>query len=160
MGILMKSIIGIGEYAVSDSTVNTLKTYALASCVAVTAYCPSKKVGAMIHVALPKPGNPKDGLSRPGYYATTGIPVMIEKMCREYSCSISGLQIQIFGGADSISDKDIFHIGRRNIEAVIETLAHLQLVIRNAYVGGKISRTIEMNLNTGKVEISTQPISI
>ncbi len=156
----MQIIIGIGEYAVSNSGINTLKTYALASCVAVTAYSPTRKVGAMIHVALPEPTTFEDGFSRPGYYATTGIPLMMEKFCMRYGCLKSELQIQIFGGADSVSDRDIFHIGRRNIEAVIGTLGNLNLRIQNAHIGGRVSRTVEMDLKTGEVAISTQPIGI
>ncbi len=156
----MQLIIGIGEYAVSNGGINTLKTYALASCVAVTAYSPIKKAGAMIHVALPEPATFEDSFSRPGYYATTGVPLMIEKFCMKYGCLKGELQIQIFGGADSVSDKDVFHIGKRNIEAVIETLDNLNLRILNAHIGGRVSRTIEMNLGSGEVLISTQPIAI
>lgn len=156
----MQLVIGIGEYALSDSGINALKTYALASCVAVTAYSPIRRVGAMIHVALPEPTTFEDSFFRPGYYATTGIPLMIEKFCMRYGCLKGELQIQIFGGADSISNKDIFHIGRRNIEAVIGTLDNLNLRIQNAHIGGKVSRTVEMDLGTGEVTISTQPIGI
>jgi len=156
----VKSVVGIGEYAVSDSRVNALKTYALASCVAVTAYSPAKRIGAMIHVALPKPGNMEDGFFRPGYYATTGIPIMIDKLVRERGCTKEELQIRIYGGAESISDKDIFHIGRRNVEAVLETLTNMHLRIVNADVGGRISRTIELDATTGMVEIHTQPMTI
>ncbi len=156
----VKSVIGIGEYAVSDSRVNSLKTYALASCVAVTAYSPAKRVGAMIHVALPKPGCKEDGFFRPGYYATTGIPIMIDRLIRECGCTKEELQIRIYGGAESMSEKDIFHIGRRNVEAVLETLANMHLKIVNAEVGGRISRTIELDATTGMVEMHTLPITI
>ncbi len=156
----MKSIIGIGEYAVSNYSVDTIKTFALGSCVAVTAYSPVKHRGAMIHVALPRPATSEDGFARPYYYATTGIPLMLDRLYRDYSCKREELQIQIFGGAESIGKKDVFHIGRRNIEAVYETLNSLSLKIKKADVGGKVSRTIELDTNTGFVKISTLPIII
>ncbi|MDF2984951.1 MAG: cheD1 [Eubacterium sp.] len=156
----MKSIVGIGEYAISHNKENSLKTFALASCVAVTAYSPIRKKGAMIHIALPEPDTETDRMVRPGYYATTGIPLMIEKLCSDHGCTKGELEIQIFGGAESIRKNDIFNIGKRNIEAVVETLYNLNLRISGAQVGGKVSRTIELDINTGKVDILTQPIGI
>ncbi len=156
----MKSIVGIGEFAVSDSSINTLKTFALASCVAVTAYSPSRKRGAMIHVALPTPGSAADASAKPTYYATTGIPIMIDSLCSQYGCTKQELEIQIFGGAESINRHDLFHIGTRNIKAVLSTLQKLNLEINKAEVGGKVSRTVEMNTITGDINISTHPITI
>ena len=114
----------------------------------------------MIHVALPKPSSKEERLSRPYYYATSGIPLMIEKLCSNCGCYKSELQIQIFGGAESINDKDIFQIGRKNIEAVIETLNNMNLKISKADIGGRVSRTIELDSNTGAVNITCQPIAI
>ncbi len=156
----MKSIVGIGEFAVSDNSIDTLKTFALASCVAVTAYSPLRKRGAMIHVALPNPGSAADASAKPTYYATTGIPIMIDRLCSQYGCTKKELEIQIFGGAESINKHDLFHIGTRNIKAVLNTLQKLNLDINKAEVGGKVSRTIEMNTITGDINISTQPITI
>ncbi len=156
----MKSVIGIGEYGISDNKYDTLKTFALASCVAITAYNPVRRTGAMVHVALPKPSNNEERLSRPCYYATSGIPLMIEKLCSNCGCYKSDLQIQIFGGAESINDKDIFQIGKKNIEAVIETLNKMNLKISKADIGGRVSRTVEFDSNTGAVYITCQPITI
>jgi len=47
-------IIGIGEYVVSNKKEDTIKTYALASCVAVIIYSSSKKVSGMVHISLPE----------------------------------------------------------------------------------------------------------
>ncbi|GAB1483918.1 hypothetical protein MASR2M78_27350 [Treponema sp.] len=50
MGVLN---VGIGEWAVSKSIDDVIKTYALGSCVAVIIYDAKAKVGGLIHVALP-----------------------------------------------------------------------------------------------------------
>ncbi len=156
----MKSIIGIGEYAVSNYSIDAIKTFALGSCVAVTAYSPIRHRGAMIHVALPRPATAEEAFARPCYYASTGIPLMLNRLYRDCNCKKEELQIQIFGGAGSIGEKDVFHIGRRNIEAVYETLNSLSLKVNNAEIGGKVSRTIELDANTGLVMMSTHPIII
>lgn len=151
-------VVGLGEYAVSTSSKDKIKTFALSSCVAVTAYSPSRKIGGMIHVVLPQPEDKKE-ISNPGYYAETGIPLLIRKICREYGCRKDDLHIQIFGGADSIHANDMFKIGRRNIEAVTRALSEIELEIRGQSVGGHISRTIELDIATGQVNMSTQSIS-
>ena len=45
--------VGIGEWIVSNDPADTLKTYALGSCVAVLIYDASQMIAGMIHIALP-----------------------------------------------------------------------------------------------------------
>lgn len=155
----MEIIVGIGEYVVSNKRTDIIKTFALASCVAVIAYSPSKKVAGMIHIALPFPGRSESGLG-PGHYATTGVPLLIDTMCGVYGCLKGDLRISIYGGANSINAQDLFNIGRRNVKAVTSTLSSLNLVVHKAEVGGIISRTLEMDVITGSVRVNTQPIKI
>lgn len=155
----METVIGIGEYAVSNNGTAKIKTFALASCVAVTAYSPSRRIAGMVHVALPFPIG-TDSINRPGYYATTGVPLLINKLCSKFGCLIGELNINIYGGADSINENDIFNIGKRNIEAVTYTLFSLKQKVHQADVGGTQSRTIEINVGNGYVKISRQPIRI
>jgi chemotaxis protein CheD len=156
----MDLVVGMGEYIVSDKEDDIIKTFALASCVAVTAYSPVKKVAGMIHVVLPSPMNIKDQVERPGYFAETGIPIFMNKMCREHGCFKGELQIHIYGGADSIRDNDTFNIGRRNIKAVIATLSGMGLNAHKADLSGNDSRTLTMEVKTGTVKVSRQPIKI
>lgn len=157
----MEFVIGIGEYALSKDETDTIKTYALATCIAVIAYSPVKKIGGMVHIALPAPAG-KDTIhgKRPGYYASTGIPLLINKLCTEMGCNKGELQIKIYGGADSINENDVFNIGKRNIEAVNNILCESGLGIHTSDVGGTNSRTIELEIATGNVMISLQAIRI
>ena len=65
----MEHVVGLGEIVVSGSEEDIIKTFALASCVAVTVYSPSNKVAGMIHIVLPHPYDSKDYEERPGYFA-------------------------------------------------------------------------------------------
>lgn len=156
----MELIVGLGEYIVSNKEDDIIKTFALASCVAVTAYSPAKKVAGMIHVVLPSPLNIKDQAERPGYFAETGIPLLVNKMCKEYGCLKGELQIHIYGGADSTRNNDFFNVGRRNISTVISILADTGLSVHMADVSGEESRTLTMEVKTGTVKVSRQPIKI
>lgn len=156
----MNQIIGIGEYIVSNQEEDTLITYALASCVAVTIYCPNKKAAGMIHIALPNPMDMNISSKKLGYYATTGLPILFETMYNKFGCIKETLNIQLFGGANSIRMDDVFSVGPKNIEAVESILSAYKLKYDSKEVGGFISRSIEMKIATGAVKLNTQPIQI
>lgn len=156
----MIKTVGIGEYLVSNDSAEELKTYALASCVAVTVYSPSKKAAGMIHIALPFCISEEGRWLQPGYYAETGVPLLIEKMSSQFGCTPRELHIQLFGGADSIKQNDLFKIGSRNVSAVKSILENRGLSYYLTEVGGYLSRTIVMKVATGNIKVYTQPLRI
>lgn len=153
----MNFTVGMGTYVITDREDGILRTFGLASCIAVTAYCPVKKVAGMIHVVLPSPLNEKDKLERPVYFAKTGIPIMIHKICRRYGCKRVDLFIQMFGGADSMVNKDIYMVAKQNIQVAKTCIADMGLAIGNSQLRGNQSRTLEMHVRTGKVKVFSHP---
>ncbi|MGE5630373.1 MAG: chemotaxis protein CheD [Caulobacteraceae bacterium] len=157
----MDRIVGIGEYVVSNNKNDTIKTFALGSCVAITVYSPSKNVAGMAHIALPSPDlSSDDGSPGPCYYAITAVPFLINKICSEFGCLKGELIIEIFGGAKSVRDNDVFKIGQKNVETVKRILNDLNLVYNATKTGGTYSRTLEMDVATGKVKVALRPIRI
>ena len=112
----------------------------------------------MVHIALPNSADLEEVKRRPGYYATSGIPLLIHKLCRDYGSQREDLQVKIFGGAISLRTNDYFMIGPKNIKAVRETLLGMDLKILDACIGGTISRTITMSVLSGEIEIAALPI--
>ena len=155
----MDRIVSIGEYVISNTPEDLIKTYALASCVAVTIYNPVMHLAGMIHIALPNPADPDEAQHRPGYYATLGIPILVDRLCLEYGSQRNELQVKIFGGAVSKRTDDYFNIGPKNIKAVREILLGMDLKIMDAHIGGAISRSIAMSVRTGDIEIVTLPFN-
>ena len=155
----MDKIIGIGEYVISNAPEDFIKTFALSSCVAVTVYNPFIHLAGMIHIALPNPTDLKEAERRPGYYATSGIPILIHKMCRKYGSQREDLQVKLFGGAVSLRTDDYFKIGPKNIKAVRETLLGMDLKIMDAHIGGSVSRSITMSVLTGDIKMAALPIN-
>lgn len=49
----MDSIVGIGEFAISNRPEDTIKTFSLGSCIAVVIYDKIQKVAGMAHIAMP-----------------------------------------------------------------------------------------------------------
>ncbi len=157
----MDRIIGIGEYAVSNDKTDVLKTFALASCVALTAYCPGKNVAGMVHVALPAPDRMNDqSSSRPYYYATTAVPLFINSMCNQYGCNKNDLDVKLFGGAESTLANDVFEIGKKNLQIVKQILADMGVRHDASQTGGKFSRTLEMAVFSGNIKLSLQPLRL
>jgi len=158
-GETMDRIVGIGEYAVSNNKNDIIKTFALGSCVAVTVYSMIKNVAGMVHIALPSP-NSSNIDNNTCYYATTAVPFLINKICYEFGCLKDELEIEVFGGAKSVRENDIFKIGQRNVETVKRILNELKLNYTATEIGGTFSRTLEMDVATGKVKVALQPITI
>jgi chemotaxis protein CheD len=156
----MNKVIGIGECAISSNQEDTITTYALASCVAVTAYCQSKRAAGMVHIVLPAPAMNEKNSDEPFYYAITGVPLMINRICSKYDCTKSELQIRLFGGAESIREKDFFKLGQKNIQMVEKVLKSMNLSYNSSETGGFISRTLDMNVATGIIMIKSQSINI
>lgn len=156
----MELVVGMGEYLITDREEDIIRTFALASCVAVTAYSPWKKAAGMIHVVLPSPMDLKDKMERPGYFAETGIPLMVNAMCSKYGLKKEELSIHMYGGADSLLLQDIYNVGEKNIDAVYNALLVLGLTVSMADLRGSDSRTITMDVRTGAVMVYRQPIML
>lgn len=156
----MDIIVGIGEIGVSHNAEDFLKTFALASCVGVTVYSPVKKVAGMAHMALPYSSYPKELKKRAGYYVSSGIDLLLNTVCSRYGCNLKELDIGVFGGADSIRDEDIFLIGRRNIEQVRASLHNLGIRHFFEDISGNVSRTVELEVATGRINVIKGPINI
>lgn len=154
----MHKVVGIGEWACSANESETVVTYALATCVAVTVYCPVRKAAGMIHILLPSPNSEDDVRLRPSRFASTGVPLLIRHMTQRLGCPFESLEVRIYGGANSIRRNNLFKIGMRNVEQVRQELRKLNIAPRYIDVGGGISRTLEMSVATGEIRMKTLPL--
>jgi chemotaxis protein CheD len=150
----MEMIIGLGDMAISNQIGDVLKTYALSTCVGVTVYSPVRKVAGMAHIVLPSPYSNIPEVSKPAYYATKGIPILINRICREYGCLKKELTISLFGGAESNNTEDVFKVGNRNLMMIKQLLNQMKMNYQLIDTGGTFSRTIEMDVFSGKVKVT------
>src|SRR6056297_3448074 len=145
-----KKIIGIGEYVAAKNP-QILVTLGLGSCVGVCLIDKKAGGGGLIHVMLPDSGG-KD-VPKPGKYADTGIPILIEDM-KGLGASSGNLEAKIAGGAAMFKKKgSTMEVGKRNIEAVKKTLAKFRVRIRADDTGGNRARSIEFNISTGILNV-------
>ena len=148
-------VIGIGDYAVSMDTQDSIKTYALGSCVSVIIYDTRSKIAGMVHIALPDSAVDKDkALTKPGHFADTGLPVLIEEM-KKMGALKTNVWIKLVGGAKVMDPNSFFDIGKRNVLAIKKELWKSNMGPVKEDVGGDYSRTVSVSVETGEITISS-----
>lgn len=148
-------IVGVGGLAASNKPGDTLKTIALGSCVGVIALAPLQRAVGLLHVALPESNiNSSLASSKPGYFADTGIPLLLQKM-GSLGCLPGQMVVKIAGGANIMDPNLNFNIGKRNLLAVKKMLWRYNLGPIAEDVGDNISRTVTVSVDTGRVFISS-----
>ncbi|MFW5722483.1 MAG: chemotaxis protein CheD [Desulfohalobiaceae bacterium] len=150
-------VIGVGELAAGKTAGQILKTYGLGSCVAVNVFDPATKVAGMAHVALPDSGIwASQPVRKPAYYADKALPLLLRSMAALTGGSLTrGCQVKLVGGANVIGSKGAFRIGDRNVDILRELLQQLGLWIAAEDLGGTISRTVSLDVATGRVRVDS-----
>jgi chemotaxis protein CheD len=154
MGLI---VLGVGDYGATGNQEDTVKTYALGSCVGVMMLDTKAQVAGMIHVALPDSSiNLKKAKENPGYFADTGIPKLMEELKKCGSRDNGrGLVVKMAGGANILDPNDTFSIGKRNVLAVKKILWGLGMGVVAEDIGGNFSRTVSLELTSGTVAINS-----
>ena len=133
-----------------------LVTRALGSCLGITLYNPLKKLGAMAHPMLPDIDRARTN-ANPSRYVNYTIRKMVEDLEKAGSAR-SRLVAKLFGGARMfafISSDSLLNVGEKNIAMAREVFSELNIKIAAEEVGGTFGRTIELNLESGKVVVDT-----
>jgi chemotaxis protein CheD len=150
-------ILGVGDFGVSKTPGDVIKTLALGSCVAVVLLEPSTRSVGMVHVALPESSIDRAKAQiKPGYFADTGFYALLEAM-KLISCVQNEKKfiVKMTGGAQVLDPHNTFNIGKRNELALKKILWHHGMGVRAEDVGGHISRSIAVDVDTGRAVITS-----
>ena len=148
-------VVGVADMVVSNDPNAELVTYSLGSCLGITVYDPTKKVGGLLHVMLPDSKiDPVKALTAPYMFVDTGVPRLFQAVC-SLGAERSRLVVKVAGGTQSLDEKGIFNIGERNQRALTSLLAHNGYTIHGQDVGGVSSRTLRLDRATGELAIKT-----
>ena len=144
-------VVGIADCRIADAPEQVLATFALGSCIGLTAYDPKAAMGGLLHFMLPDSAiDPEKGRRNPFMFADTGIPRLIE-MLAVRGASKHRLIVHAFGGAQMMDDRKVFEIGKRNCLAVRKILWKVGVLLRGEVVGGERSRSVKLEIATGRV---------
>ncbi|MCC5895746.1 MAG: chemotaxis protein CheD [Alkalibacterium sp.] len=144
--------VGISDYKLTTAP-NQLVTIGLGSCVGIALYAPKAKMGALSHIMLPDSTSFSDKSNWPKF-ADLALPKIVDEL-RE-TAKEEKLLVKIAGGASMFtfsSESSILQIGQRNIEAVRTCLDDLDLTILSEHVGGKMGRSMFVDLDTFDVKV-------
>ncbi len=147
--------VGIGEWTVASGPEDLIKTYALGSCIAVIITDVKIGVTGLIHIALPEAAiDPEKAKRQPGYFADSGLPLMIEEM-KSKGAARQHVRVKLAGGAAVMDSMGIFDIGKRNLLAAKRILWKSSLGAIAEDTGGEISRTVSVRALDGETTISS-----
>lgn len=133
-----------------------LVTRGLGSCLGISIYDPLKKIGAMAHPMLPDIKKAKIK-TNPSRFVNSSIIFMIDEL-EKMGCSRSRFIVKLFGGAHMFSFigvDSVLNVGGNNIAMAEGMLKELGLKIAIQETGGTFGRTVELDLETGKVLLRT-----
>ena len=145
---------------ISDQEDDVLVTYSLGSCVGVTIYDPQARVGGMIHCMLPLSKiDLQKAQKTPAMFVDTGIPALFEAAYR-LGARKERIILKVAGASKILDEKGTFKIGDRNYATLRKILWKNDILIAAQDVGGNISRTMYLEIGTGRVIIKSRGESI
>jgi chemotaxis protein CheD len=153
LGFERKLVVGVGGLAVSNNQAMILTTYSLGSCLGITIYDPVSRAGGMLHAMLPDSSiNAAKAAEQPAMFVDTGVSALF-RAAYALKAEKHRVQICVAGGAQFLDKTGFFNIGQRNIACLGQLLVEHGLSIEAKDVGGLVSRTLLLHLDTGEVRV-------
>jgi chemotaxis protein CheD len=160
MNELKRIAVGVSEMKVSADPSTYLITYSLGSCIGIIMHDPTAKVAGLLHYQLPdSKGHEQRAANNPHMFADTGIPLLFSQM-QAHGARKERLVLSMFGGASMLDDQKLFKIGIKNTRAAKKILWQNCVSVKHEDVGGSVSRTISVDVATGRVMMKSQGQSI
>jgi chemotaxis protein CheD len=144
-------VVGIGDCQVSKDPDGSIVTYALGSCIAVIIHDAVAGVGGLLHFMLPKSSlDPVKADKNPFQFADTGIPILFRN-AYQLGAEKQRLTVTVAGGAQIMDPQGTFNIGKRNCLAMRKIFWKAGVLVHGEYLGGMVSRTVRLEVGTGKI---------
>jgi chemotaxis protein CheD len=152
----MDQVVDIADFKVSANQGDLLVTYSLGSCIGVTIWDAEARVGGMIHFMLPESSlSPAKAKTNPAMFADTGVP-MLFRAAYELGAVKKRMVVKVAGGSQLLDDNGTFNIGKRNYVMLRKIFWKNGILIESEDVGGSISRTIRLDVGSGRVTLKTR----
>jgi len=145
----------------ADCQIHTL----LGSCIAITLWHPTLKVGGMCHFVLPSGKAEMNGssntVSLDGRYAPDAMELFRQE-ARRRGTELREYEAKIFGGGNMLEYSQIDEselIGIKNIESAKRLLQEQRIKLLFSHVGKKGHRRIAFDVSNGDVWVKYSPLS-
>lgn len=152
----MDQVVDIADFQVADDPRATLVTYSLGSCIGVAIWDPRVRVGGLLHYMLPESSlSPEKARAKPAMFGDTGIPALF-RATYELGAGKKNLIVKVAGGSQLLDDNGTFNIGKRNYIMLRKIFWKNGILIEAEDVGGSRSRTVRLDLATGRFTIRSR----
>ncbi len=132
-----------------------LVTYSLGSCLGITLHDAVARVGGLLHIMLPDSRiDATKAVSAPFMFVDSGVPRLFQAVYN-LGADRRRLMVKVAGGAQLLDPQRVFNIGERNAQVFNELLLRNGYTIHACDVGGLASRTMRLDMTTGKVSIKS-----
>ena len=143
-------VVDIADAQMSNRLDDVLVTHSLGSCVGVMVYDPVIHVGGMIHCMLPLSSvDPQKAQERPYMFVDTGVVRFLAQLF-DLGVVRSRAVVRVAGCSRILDNSNLFRIGERNYTVLRKLLWKNGLMIKSESVGGSVSRTIRLEIATGR----------
>jgi chemotaxis protein CheD len=125
----------------------------LGSCVSITVWHPTRRIGGMCHYLLPQRQR-RSGDALDGRYGDEAMEVMVDLLLRT-GTRPSEYVAHLYGGADTMPEGNglKFNVGERNIERGWTLIDHYGFQLDGVDVGEDVPRTVAIDLASGRVDM-------
>ncbi len=150
---MTSTVVPAGSYVLADGKSDSLEAH-LGTCVGVTLCDRQAGVGGLIHLVLPRPGDPQSPW-RPELYASTGLPLFIEKL-RKSGAAKKRLVACVAGGGltGPLTERDLtLDFGGRTADVVENILREEGIPIEKSEMGGYFGCRLKLDPKTWATEI-------
>lgn len=144
--------VDIAQYVISDDKDDILIAPNLGPCIGVVIYSPKYHIYSLGVIPLP---DSSIGMANPNVmsYMDKGIPFLVEQIQYKTGCFKKDIIINVYGGS-LIGDYefDEYDVAHRNLKACLKVITNLGLNFNIIESGGKINRTVTINIETGEIK--------
>lgn len=149
-------IVDIAGAVLCEKEDEILVTYSLGSCLGVTFYDPVLRIGAMAHCMLPlSQVDTRKAEEKPFMFVDVGIPKLLQQMFERGSRK-KDIITRVAGAAQVMDDGGVFRIGERNYAIFRKIMWKNGMLINGEDVGGENSRTLRLEIASGRLTIRCQ----
>ncbi len=144
-------IANIADMAMSKIRGDTIVTYSLGSCLGLALYDKKKGMGGILHSMLPDHSIVSSDAN--SYkFVNSGIVLSLSRLIKG-GAHLQNITADIVGCSHIMDDSGIFRIGERNLKMAKAMLLKFPIQIRSQTVGGTKSRTMYLDIATGRLTI-------
>lgn len=156
----MRVVVTVSDMKLSRNAGDIIVTHALGSCIGIAIYDPQACVGGMLHYMLPKSSIDEVKADKNPYmFGDTGIPLFFQNAYK-LGARKENLRVVMAGGSNLFAENDAFTIGKRNEIMARKLFWRNNIIIDKEHVGGNISRTLYLEIGSGKTWLTTGSLRV